>query len=177
MPKRKKKWRADAPENSGARSKKLYSAYLAGDLRSELRIWPKPDRARVGKLIQNVQENFRPTTSAFRRRNSRSLAQRQPAPRLRVSNRSGTPIAFHIGIAVVALLSHHREPRRSPSLPKIVPPIAFVHGRVHNLAIKQSDRYRRLQPYSVVPVITLQNVAFLPVCLLACREKNQTSNY
>jgi hypothetical protein len=58
MPKRKKKSRADAPENSGARSKKLYSAYLAEDLRTELRIWPKPDRARVGKLIQNVQENF-----------------------------------------------------------------------------------------------------------------------
>jgi hypothetical protein len=58
MPKRKKKSRADAPGNSGARSKKLYSAYLAEDLRSELRIWPKPDRARVGKLIQNVQENF-----------------------------------------------------------------------------------------------------------------------
>jgi len=29
MPKRKKKSRADAPENSGARSKKLYSANLA----------------------------------------------------------------------------------------------------------------------------------------------------
>ena len=27
MPKRKKKWRADAPENSGARSKSFYSAY------------------------------------------------------------------------------------------------------------------------------------------------------
>ncbi len=58
MPKPKKKSRADAPENSGGRSKKLYDAYLAEDLRRELRGWPKPERARVGKLIQSVQENF-----------------------------------------------------------------------------------------------------------------------
>jgi mRNA-degrading endonuclease YafQ of YafQ-DinJ toxin-antitoxin module len=58
MPKPKKRSQADAAESSGARSKKLYSAYLAEDLRSELRSWPKPDRARVGKLIQRVQENF-----------------------------------------------------------------------------------------------------------------------
>ena len=58
MPKRKKKSRADAPEDSGARSKKLYNAYLADDLRSELRSWAKPDRARVGQLIRSVQENF-----------------------------------------------------------------------------------------------------------------------
>src|SRR5437870_6360499 len=58
MPKPKKRSRADAAESSGARSKKLYSAHLAEDLRSELRGWPKPDRARVGKLIQRVQENF-----------------------------------------------------------------------------------------------------------------------
>jgi hypothetical protein len=58
MPKRKKKSRADAPKSSTARSKKLYSAYLAEELRIELRTWPKPDRQRVGKLIQSVQENF-----------------------------------------------------------------------------------------------------------------------
>ena len=56
MPKRKKKSRADAPESSTARSKKLYSAYLAEELRIELRTWPKSDRQRVGKLIQSVQE-------------------------------------------------------------------------------------------------------------------------
>jgi mRNA-degrading endonuclease RelE of RelBE toxin-antitoxin system len=58
MPKRKKKSRADAPESSEARSKKLYSVYLAEELRAELRSWEKPDRQRVGKLIQSVQENF-----------------------------------------------------------------------------------------------------------------------
>ena len=58
MPKPKKRSRADAAESSEARSKKLYSAHLAEDLRNELRGWPKPDRARVGKLIQRVQENF-----------------------------------------------------------------------------------------------------------------------
>ena len=58
MPKPKKRSRADAAESSGARSKKLYSAHLAEDLRSELRGWPKPDRARVGKLIRRVQGNF-----------------------------------------------------------------------------------------------------------------------
>ena len=44
--------------SSEARSKKLYSAYLDEDLRAELRSWPKRDRARVGRLIQRVQENF-----------------------------------------------------------------------------------------------------------------------
>ena len=49
MPKPKKRSRADAAESSEARSKKLYSAHLAEDLRNELRGWPKPDRARGGQ--------------------------------------------------------------------------------------------------------------------------------
>jgi hypothetical protein len=58
MPKRKKKSPAGEAKSSAARSKKLYRAYLAEDLRRELRTWPKLDRARVGKLIQRVQDNF-----------------------------------------------------------------------------------------------------------------------
>ena len=58
MPKPKKRSAADAAASSEARSKKLYSAYLDEDLRAELRSWPKPDRARVGRLIRRVQENF-----------------------------------------------------------------------------------------------------------------------
>jgi mRNA-degrading endonuclease YafQ of YafQ-DinJ toxin-antitoxin module len=58
MPKPKKRSAADAAASSEARSKKLYNAYLDEDLRAELRSWPKRDRARVGRLIQRVQENF-----------------------------------------------------------------------------------------------------------------------
>src|SRR4029077_20106204 len=58
MTKPKKRSAGDAAASSEARSKHMYSAYLDEDLRAELRSWPKPDRARVGKLIPRVQENF-----------------------------------------------------------------------------------------------------------------------
>jgi hypothetical protein len=58
MPKPKRPSRAGEPRSSAAPSKKLFKAYLAEALRKELRTWPKSDRARVGKLIQGVQENF-----------------------------------------------------------------------------------------------------------------------
>ena len=45
-------------KSSAARSTKPYSVYLDEDQRAELRRWPKPARARVGRLIQHVQENF-----------------------------------------------------------------------------------------------------------------------
>jgi hypothetical protein len=41
-----------------ATNQKIYSAHLAEDLRNELRGWPKPDRARVGKLIQRRRKHL-----------------------------------------------------------------------------------------------------------------------
>jgi mRNA-degrading endonuclease RelE of RelBE toxin-antitoxin system len=58
MPKPKRQSKQGAARSSAAPSRKPYKVYLAEDLRKELRGWPKPERARVGKLIQRAQDNF-----------------------------------------------------------------------------------------------------------------------
>jgi len=137
MPKPKKRSRADAAESSGARSKKLYSAHLAEDLRSELRGWPKPDRTRVGKLIQRGSREFRQPTFAFWHWDSRPLAQGEPAQRLWMSHRQRTAIGLHVGITGVALFPHHRQSRRSAPIPKIVS-VTFALSLLALVTVHQS---------------------------------------
>src|SRR5437867_7966716 len=110
MPKPKKRSAADAAASSEARSKELYSAYLDEDLRAELRSWPKRDRARLGRLIQRVQENFG-NPHLHSGTGIRDLSPKGEPTRLRMSDREGTAIGLYVGITSIALLSHHRQPR------------------------------------------------------------------
>ena len=111
MPKPKKRSAADAAASSEARSKRLYSSYLDEDLRAELRSWPKRDRARVGRLIQRVQENFG-NPHLHSGTGIRDLSPKGSRLNvLRMPNRERTAIDVYVGITGVALLSHHRQPR------------------------------------------------------------------
>src|SRR5438874_11926821 len=109
MPKRSKESRADTAKSSTARSRKLYSAYLDDDLRTELRSWPKANRRKVGSLIRRVQESFGKPHLPFRNRGSRSFTKRQSLACLRVSRRLGVAIGFHVRKAFAALFSHDRH--------------------------------------------------------------------
>ena len=135
MPKRKKEIRERTRQkDSEARSKKPYSVYLAEDLRNELRSWPKPDRARVGKLIQKRSRKFRHRTG-IPAPESRPLAERKPPELTSAESGRGLRLSLHIRTRVVALLSNHRQPRRSASLPEIVPLTSDLSSQIRHCAV------------------------------------------